>query len=86
MSIRRKKFFYYKRIKIKSSFSGQNARCGEQLKASTVNLRQGCQLVSICSLGYPFLSEAHLDTKELNIWKKAYFSQSCSNYQGVYMS
>ena len=58
-SFRRKKFFYYKRIKIKGTFCGPTVRCEEQLKAFTVNSRQCCQLVSICALGYPFLSERH---------------------------
>ena len=48
-SFRRKKFFYNERIKIKGTFSGPNVRCGEQLKAFTVNSRQCCQLVSICA-------------------------------------
>ena len=57
-SFRRKKFLYYKRIKIKGTFCGPTVRCEEQLKAFTVNSRQCCQLVSICALGYTFLSEA----------------------------
>ena len=59
-SFRRMKFFYYKRIKIKGTFCGPNVRCAEQLRAFTVNSRQCCQSVSICALGYPFLSEATL--------------------------
>ena len=70
-SFRRKKFFYYKRIKIKGTFSGPNVRCGEQLKAFTVNSRQCCQLLSICALGYPFLSEATFRHQRFKHLKKS---------------
>ena len=70
-SIRRKKFFYYRRIKIKSTFSRPHVRCGEQLKAFTVNLRHGCQLISICALGHPFLSEATFRHQRFKHLKKS---------------
>ena len=40
-SILKKQFFYNKRIEIESTFSGPNVKCGEQLKAFTVNFMPG---------------------------------------------